>query len=90
MRPDTINKRSTTSTRKIDEIIGEIFERSKAILAKNPPFDVKSNIPHIDNVRKLSTANGSFAVKQHPVYIYENNKMVKGSPFASYSAAASQ
>jgi hypothetical protein len=84
---DTINKRysTSTSTRKTDEIIREIFERSQAILAKDPPFDVNANIPHIDNVRKLSIANRS--LNPIVVYIYENNNMVKGSPFASYSAA---
>jgi len=58
---DTINKRysRSTSTRNTDEIIREIFERSQAILAKDSPFDVKANIPHMDNVRKLSIANRS-------------------------------
>lgn len=84
---DTINKRysTSTSTRNTDEILKEIFERSEAILAKDPPFDVKANIPHMDNVRKLSIANRS--LNPIVVYIYENNNMVKGSPFASYSAA---
>lgn len=84
---DTINKRYTTSlsTRNTDDIIQDIFERFQAILAKNPPFDVKANIPHVDNVRKLSIANRS--LKPIIVYIYENNSMINGSPFASYSAA---
>ncbi len=84
---DTINKRysTCTSTRKTDEIIRELFERFKAILAKNPLFDIQANIPHVNNVRNLSIANRS--VKPIIVYIYENNNKVKGSPFASYSAA---
>ena len=84
---DTLNKRYSTytSTRNIDEIILEIFERSQAILVKNPLFNLQTNIPHMDNVRKLSIASRS--VKPVIVYIYENNNMLKGSPFASYSAA---
>lgn len=84
---DTINKRysTATTTRITDEIIKDIFERSQVILAKDPPFYVKDNLPHIDNVRTLSIANRS--LNPITVYIYENNNMVKGSPFASYSAA---
>jgi len=82
---DTINKRySTRSSSNIDGIIIEIFEQYQTILAKNPPFDVRANIPHTDNVRKLSITNRS--EKPITVYVYENKNMVKGSPFASYSA----
>lgn len=56
------------------------MDRSKAILATDPPFNVKANIPHIDNVRRLSIANKSKNPKT--VYIYENNNKVKGSPFS--------
>ncbi len=80
------NKRYTTrSTGNLDDIIAGIFERSKIILAKDPPFDVKSNIPHIDNVRAFSIANRS--EKPNTVYLYEDGNLVKDSPFASYSAA---
>lgn len=83
---DTINKRyTTTSTRMIDEIITEILDKYQSILAKDPPIDVQANIPHIDNVRKLSLINRS--EKPITVYVYENKNMVKGSPFPSYSAA---
>ena len=83
---DTINKRySTRSSSNIDGIITEIFEQYKTILARNSPFDVQANIPHTENVRKLSIANRS--EKPITVYVYENKNMVKGSPFASYSAA---
>jgi hypothetical protein len=83
---DIINKRySTRSTGNLDNIITDIFERSKAILAKDPPFDVQSNIPHIDNVRAFSIANRS--EKPNIVYIYADGNLVKGSPFASYSSA---
>lgn len=83
----TMNKRysTSTSTRNTDENIRVILEKSQAILAKYPLFDVKTNIFHIANVRRLSIANRS----ENPItdYVYENNNMVKGSPFASYSAA---
>lgn len=82
---DIINKRYSTTTKNAEDIVGDIFKRSQAILAKDPPFDVKANIPHTDNVRKFSIANRS--VNPIIVYIYENNNMIKGSPFASYSAA---
>ena len=83
---DTINKRySTITSSNIDGIITEIFEQYQTILAKDPPFDVRANIPHTDNVRKLSTANRY--EKPITVYVYENKNMVKGSPFASYSNA---
>lgn len=83
---DIINKRySSSTTRNTDEIIREILDRSKAILATDPPFNVKANIPYIDNVRRLSIANRSNNPKT--VYIYENNNMVKGSPFSCFSGA---
>jgi hypothetical protein len=83
---DIINKRySTNSTRNIDEIIADIFERSQVIFEKDPPFDVKANIPHVDNARNFRIANKSKDPKT--VYIYTNEGMVKGSPFASFSSA---
>lgn len=82
---DVLNKRySTRSTGNIDEIIKGIFERSKLILAKDPPFNVESNIPHVDNVRVYSIANR--AKRPNTIYLYEDGNLVKGSPFASYSA----
>ena len=41
---------STGSIQNIDEIVTDIFERSKTILAKDSPFDVEANIPHIANL----------------------------------------
>lgn len=83
---DIINKRySTTSIGKTDEIIGGIFERSRNILEKDPPFDLQANIPHVDNVRKFSITNRSENPKT--VYIYTDKGMIKGSPFLSFSAA---
>jgi hypothetical protein len=42
-------------------------------------------MPHIDHVRAFSIANRS--EKSNTVYIYEGKNRIKGSPFASYSAA---
>jgi len=83
---DILNKRySTNTTKNISEIMDNIFKRSQIIFEKDPPFDVKSNIPHSDNVRKFSIQNRSDNPKV--VYIYTNKGMVKGSPFVSYSSA---
>jgi hypothetical protein len=83
---DILNKRySTNTTKNISEIIDNIFKRSQTIFEKDPPFYVKSNIPHSDNVRKFSIQNRSDNPKV--VYIYTNEGMIKGSPFVSYSSA---
>lgn len=83
---DILNKRySTNTTKNISEIMDNIFKRSQIIFEKDPPFDVKSNIPHSDNVRKFSIQNRSDNPKV--VYIYTNQGMIKGSPFVSYSSA---
>lgn len=83
---DILNKRySTNTTKNISEIMDNIFKRSQTIFEKDPPFDVKSNIPHSDNVRKFSIQNRSDNPKV--VYIYTNKGMIKGSPFVSYSSA---
>jgi hypothetical protein len=83
---DILNKRySINTTGDIPEIINEILKRSQTIFEKDPPFDVKSNIPHSDNVRKFSIQNRSDNPKV--VYIYTTKGMVEGSPFVSYSSA---
>ena len=83
---DILNKRySTDTTKNISEIIDNIFKRSQIIFEKDPPFDVKSNIPHSDNVRKFTIQDRSDNPKV--VYIYTNEGMVEGSPFASFSSA---
>lgn len=86
---DILNKRySINTTGDIPEIIYEILNRSLTIFEKDPPFDVKSNIAHSDNVRKFSIKNRSDNPKV--VYIYTTKGMVKGSPFVSYSSAHNQ
>ena len=83
---DILNKRySTNTTKNISEIMDNIIKRSQIIFEKDPPFDVKSNIPHSDNVRKFSIQNRSDNPKV--VYIYTNKGMIEGSPFVSYSSA---
>lgn len=83
---DILNKRySTNTTKNISEIVDNIIKRSQTIFEKDPPFDVKSNIPHSDNVRKFSIQNRADNPKV--VYIYTNKGMVEGSPFVSYSSA---
>ena len=83
---DILNKRySTNTTGNISEIICEILKRSQTIFEKDPPFDVKSNIPHLNNVQKFSIQNRSDNPKV--VYIYTTEGMVEGSPFVSYSSA---
>ena len=83
---DILNKRySTNTTKNMSEIMHNIFKRSQTIFEKDPLFDVKSNIPHSDNVRKFSIQNRSDNPKI--VYIYTNNGIVEGSPFVSYSSA---
>ena len=83
---DILNKRyNTNTTINTSEIIDNIFKRSQTIFEKDSPFDVKSNIPHSDNVRKFSIQNRSDNPKV--VYIYTNEGMIEGSPFVSYSSA---
>lgn len=83
---DILNKRySTGSNGNSDEIIVNIFERSKSILEKDPPFNVKANKPHVENVREYSSKNKSENPKI--VYIYTDEGMIEGSPFVSFSAA---
>lgn len=85
---DILNKRYSTNTKtisNINELITNINERFENILKKDSPFDVKLNIPHANNVRKLSLANRSENPKT--VYIYTDEGMIKGSPFTSFSSA---
>lgn len=84
---EILNKRYSTSSSvsDINNVIKNITERFNDIMQKDSPFDVKLNIPHIENVRKYSRANKSEISKV--VYIYDSNKMIHGSPFVSFSAA---
>lgn len=80
---DILNKRySTGSIENLYEKLEDIFNRFQAIFNIDPPFKVKDNIPHVDNVRKYRLENKSDLPKT--IYIYENDKLIKGSPFKSY------
>jgi hypothetical protein len=50
-----------------------------------PPFKVKANKPHVENVRKYSSKNKSETPKI--VYIYTDEGIIEGSPFVSFSGA---
>ena len=84
---EILNKRYSTNSciSDINHVIGNITERFNDIIQKDSPFNVKLNIPHTENVRKYSIANRS--ANPNIVYIYDEDKLVTGSPFASFSAA---
>ena len=84
---EILNKRYsiTISSDKVDKIINDINKRFEDIMKKDSPFDIKLDLPHTENVRKFSILNRSINPKI--VYIYENENMVQGSPFISYSKA---
>jgi len=69
----------------LDTKITDIFSRYQSILLIDPPFNIENNIPHVDNVKKFSVENKSNLPKT--IFIYENGKLIKGSPFNSYSSA---
>lgn len=50
-----------------------------------PLFDIKQFIPHVDHARRFRVANKSD--KPKIVYIYTNEGLIEGSPFASFSMA---
>lgn len=81
-----LNKRYSTGTIKnLNEKLEDIFNRYQTILLTDSPFNIKDNIPHVDNVRKFLLENKSNLPKT--IYIYENGKLIKGSPFNSYGNA---
>jgi hypothetical protein len=84
---EILNKRysTTISIENVDEIIKDISKKFEDIIKKDPPFDIKLDLPHTENVRKFSIANRSENPKI--VYIYTNEGMIEGSPFISFSAA---
>lgn len=87
---EILNKRysTTASTDHVNEKINKIGLKFDAILKKGsfaPPFDIKLDLPHTENVRKFSIANRSENPKI--VYIYTNEGIVEGSPFTSFSMA---
>lgn len=84
---EILNKRYSTTilSKDVNAKINEIHRKFDNIKKKDSPFNIKLDIPHIENVRKLSIANISENPKM--VYIYTNEGLIEGSPFASFSAA---
>lgn len=84
---EILNKRYSTTIpiENVDEIINNISKKFEDIIKKDPPFDIKLDLPHTENVRNFSIINRSENPKT--VYIYTDEGMIKGSPFISYSAA---
>ena len=84
---DVLNKRYSINNNSVDinKAIENIFERFENITKIEPPFNVKHFIPHVDNERKFRIANKSD--KPRLVYIYTNEGLIEGSPFAFFSLA---
>lgn len=83
---DVLNKRySTGDIENINAKIADIFNRYQSLLLINLPFNIEEKIPHVDNVKKFTIKNKSNRPKT--IYIYEDGKLVKGSPFNSNSSA---
>ena len=84
---DVLNKRYSTNidSSDIDKAIENIYRRFEDISKLEPPFNAEFFNTHVDNERKLRMTNKSD--KPKVVYIYTNNGLIEGSPFASYSLA---
>lgn len=84
---DVLNKRYSTGNNLVDvnKAIENIYERFDNISKTKPLFNVKLFIPHVDNALKFRIANKSD--KPRIVYIYTNEGLIEGSPFASFSLA---
>jgi len=84
---DVLNKRYSTSNNSLDinKAIENIYERYENISKLEPVFNVKLFIPHASNALNFRIANKSD--KPRVVYIYTNDGLVEGSPFASFSLA---
>ena len=87
-----IKKRYSTSDSKIEL---PNIETIKILFDQTPPFDVNSELSHLNKVKEFTIAKGGR--KGFMVYIYEcffpsgsyapndkNKKILKGSPFSTY------
>jgi len=85
------NKRYSTnisaSVADVNNIISNINKKFEDIVKKDPPFDIKLDLLHTQNVREFSIANSACTKKPKIVYIYTNEGLLKGSPFISFSEA---
>lgn len=79
----TNKKRYSTSDSKIEL---PNIETIKILFDQTPPFDVNSELSHLNKVKEFTIAKGGR--KGFMVYIYEckndKNKILKGSPFSTY------
>ncbi len=84
---EVLNKRYSTDNNLVDinKAIENIFERFYNLSKIEPPFNVKLFNSHVDNARKFRIANKSD--QPRTVYIYTNEGLIEGSPFASFSLA---
>ena len=84
---DVLNKRYSTDNNLVDvnKTIENIFERFYNLSQIEPPFNVKLFNSHVDNARRFRLANKSD--QPRTVYIYTNEGLIEGSPFASFSLA---
>lgn len=84
---DVLNKRYSTDNNLVDinKAIENIYERFYKLSQIEPPFNVKLFNSHVDNARKFRLANKSD--QPRTVYIYTNEGLIEGSPFASFSLA---
>jgi len=85
---NTINKkRYSTTDNVLNDVVSidDIFKRSAEIFYKNPPFDINLGKSHVELAQSFNKIKRGL----YPaiVYIYKNNKLVKGSPFTTYSSA---
>jgi len=83
---NVLNKRYSTGSiekENLDKKLEDIFYKYQVILLTDPPFNINDNIPHVNNARKFRLENKSDLPKT--IYIYGNGKLIKGSPFNSYS-----
>lgn len=82
-----LNKRYSTDNNLVDinKAIENIYKRFYNLSQIEPPFNVKLFNSHVDNARKFRLANKSD--QPRIVYIYTNEGLIEGSPFASFSLA---
>lgn len=60
------------------------FSFSHLAFNQKPPFDLNLAQPHLINTQIFSRLRG--ASKGFKVYVYDNNILIQGSPFNSYSS----
>lgn len=90
---DVLNKRHSTNSVVVTEsIIEEINIKYREILLIKPPFNIEECIPHVANVRNFKLGNNltnsiHSARLIKTIFIYEEGKLIDGSPFVSFSSA---